>query len=256
MNRNQQAALALALSTPSSTQSSESSPLVEHSILSHGDANGLKHASFAPLHYERNYAYPLLVWLHGPGDDERQLQRVMPLISMRNYSGIAPRGNRAHADGRGFYWEQTSGSISKADQNVIDCIEIAKERFHIAPDRIFVGGYDCGGTMAMRIGLNHPDLFAGAISIGGPFPTGHSPLRQLDLARQLPLFIAQGQNAKKYTQERTCEELRLFHAAGMSATLRQYPCEDELTTQMLLDLNTWMMEQVTGSAKTEPSESV
>jgi hypothetical protein len=28
--------------------------------------------------------------------------------------------------------------------------------------------------------------------------------------------------------------------------LRQYPCGDELTTQMLHDLDAWLMEQVTG----------
>ena len=42
------------------------------------------HAFFAPLHYESNYAYPLLVWLHGSGDDESQLKRIMPLVSLRN----------------------------------------------------------------------------------------------------------------------------------------------------------------------------
>ncbi len=26
------------------------------------------HCIFTPLHYERNYAYPLIVWLHGPDD--------------------------------------------------------------------------------------------------------------------------------------------------------------------------------------------
>ena len=41
----------------------------------------------------------------------------------------------------------------------------------------------------------------------------------------------------------------LFHAAGMSVTLRQYPCGDELTTQMLRDLDVWLMEQVTGVAQ-------
>ena len=50
------------------------------------------HASFAPQHYESGYSYPLLVWLHGPGCDERQLLRIMPQISMRNYVAIAPRG--------------------------------------------------------------------------------------------------------------------------------------------------------------------
>jgi hypothetical protein len=34
-------------------------------------------------------------------------------------------------------------------------------------------------------------------------------------------------------------------------TLRQYPCGDELNTQMLCDMDRWMMEIVTGiSAET------
>ena len=34
------------------------------------------HCLFTPQHYERNYAYPLLVWLHGPGDDERLARQL------------------------------------------------------------------------------------------------------------------------------------------------------------------------------------
>jgi hypothetical protein len=45
----------------------------------------------------------------------------------------------------------------------------------------------------------------------------------------------------------------------MGITLRQYPCDDELTTQMLHDLDLWLMEQVTGvcteSQQTTPSPS-
>jgi len=57
-----------------------------------------------------------------------------------------------------------------------------------------------------------------------------------------------------YPVARVCDELMLFHAAGMSVTLRQYPCGDELTTQMLRDLDVWLMEQVTGVASAEESE--
>ncbi len=52
---------------------------------------------FAPIHYESNYAYPLIVWLHGPHDDERQLKRIMPFVSLRNYVGVSPRGTEAAA---------------------------------------------------------------------------------------------------------------------------------------------------------------
>ena len=50
------------------------------------------HALFAPMHYTPGYAYPLIVWLHGHGGDERQLQRVMPSVSMQNYMAVALRG--------------------------------------------------------------------------------------------------------------------------------------------------------------------
>src|SRR5437016_9189131 len=53
------------------------------------------HCIFTPLHYERNYAYPLIVWLHGPRDNERQVAQVMPLVSMRNYIAVGPRGTVA-----------------------------------------------------------------------------------------------------------------------------------------------------------------
>ena len=56
------------------------------------DSSDFAHALFAPMHYEPGYAYPLIVWLHGTGGDQRQLQRVMPLVSMRNYVAITPRG--------------------------------------------------------------------------------------------------------------------------------------------------------------------
>ena len=65
------------------------------------------------------------------------------------------------------------------------------------------------------------------------------------------MFIAQGRDSEAYPVERTCEELRLFHVAGLCVTLRQYPCGDELNTQMLQDMDRWMMEIVTGISADE-----
>ena len=222
---------------------------VEQALLSTSDSDAARHMFFVPLHYERNYAYPLLVWLHGPGDDERQLQRVMPLVSMRNYVAVGPRGS-VRDEGPGFTWQQSESGIAAAEQSVFAAIEAAQERFNIARQRIFVGGYASGGTMAFRVALRHPSAFAGALSIGGPFPSGNMPLLQLDRLRRLPFFIAQGRDAVDYPVEQTCQELRLFHAAGLKATLRQYPCGDEVTTVMLHDMDVWMMERVTGIEET------
>lgn len=200
---------------------------------------------FAPEGYEANYAYPLLVWLHNAGGDERQLARVMPLVSTRNYVGLGVRGPVA-AERRGYAWPQTAEGIDAANHQLADAIIKASERFNIHSRRIFLAGYQSGGTMAYRLALRNPERFAGAASFGGPFPEGHMPLARLAQIRKFPLLLAHCRDSQSYPTDRVCQELSLFHAAAMSVTLRQYPCDDEMTTQMLSDLDRWLMEQVTG----------
>jgi phospholipase/carboxylesterase len=208
------------------------------------------HTLFAPLHYEPGYAYPLIVWMHGPGDNETQLKQIMPLVSMRNYVGVAPRGTLALAgecdDGTRFAWDEGDEQVMHAQQRVVECVRRAARTYHLHPQRVFIAGYDCGGTMAFRIGLNRPDLFAGILSIGGAFPRGNRPLLRFNQCRDLPLFLAHGRDSRQYSADCVCEDLRLFHTAGMSVTLRQYPCGHDITKQMLSDMDAWIMEQVTG----------
>jgi len=229
--------------------------------------NQTPHCLFSPIHYEAGYAYPLIVWLHGPGDNENQLRTVLPLVSMRNHIAIGPRAttverhnaengtpahletgthqeteaSRTHAT---FRWKQVSKDIVKATQYILDCIDIATRRYHIHRNRIFIAGYDCGGTMALRLALENPQLFAGAISLGGALPRGLNLLRRINEARKLPLLIANSFDSQRYSPQQACEDLRLLHAAGFSLDLRQYPCGDELTTKMLSDMDQWILDRI------------
>jgi phospholipase/carboxylesterase len=208
------------------------------------------HSLFAPLHYEPGYAYPLLVWLHGLHGDERHILRIMPLVSMQNYVAVAPRGLEAAAaeEGRsGFGWRQTDDHIQQAEQRVFDGIETASKKLHVSPQRVFLAGFDCGGSMALRLAMSHPDRFAGVLSLCGPLPMGGKLLANLATIRRLPVFMAVGRYSPEYPQNQVCDDLRLLHSAGISVTLRQYPCGHELAPQMLLDVNRWMIEQITTS---------
>lgn len=197
------------------------------------------------MHYEPGYAYPLVIWLHGAWGDEGQLRQVMPKISLRNYVAIAPRGTCAvYAERVSYCWRQTSDAVEAAETYVFDCIEIARGRFNIHPDRVFLAGVGCGGTMALRIAWEHPSRFAGVATFGGSLPTRDRPLRNVNALRQLPCFVAAGRTSRDYPEAAVCRDLRLLHAAGCTVALRQYPCGDELTTTMLADLNRWMMDIV------------
>ena len=204
------------------------------------------HSLFAPQHYEPNYAYPLIVWLHGPKDDERQLVRIMPIVSMRNYVAVAPRGVVSNpSSDTNSAWLVSEGVASQTEQNVFDSIAIAREKFHIAPRRIFVAGHDTGGTMAYHLALSHPEYFAGALSFAGALPTGQKPFRHLEQARRLAVFMAVGRDSTAYSPEKACDDLRLLHSAGLSITFRQYPCGQELCMPMLQDMDRWIIEQIT-----------
>lgn len=212
-----------------------------------------EHSFFIPLHYERNYAYPLLIWLHGPGGHEEQLKRVMPHVSLRNYVAVAPRGiiQDEFLDQQGnpsYTWSQDADAVSQAAEGISDCIDLAAKRFNIAQRRVFLVGYDTGGTMALRLGLMQSELFAGVISLGGEMPRVGMPLLHIERARTMPIMIQQSRDSIEYTEDQVCRDLRLLHAAGMSVTVRQYPGEQEVTTQILSDVNGWIMEQVTGTA--------
>ncbi|MGD9645230.1 MAG: alpha/beta hydrolase [Pirellulales bacterium] len=213
-------------------------------------ADGHDSALFVPLHYEPNYAYPLLVWLHGPRDSQQQLMRIMPLVSMRNFVGVAPRGPLEHratsALATTWSWSDDEASLSTAEQRVTGAIELTRRRLNIAPRRVFLAGYSTGGTLALRLAMAHPQRFAGVISLGGRFPTGGSPLRRLGEARGVPILLACGQTSREYPQADVCSDLRLLHSGGMNVALRIYPCGDEISPLMLPDMNRWIMDLVIG----------
>ena len=100
--------------------------------------------------------------------------------------------------------------------------------------------------MAFRVAMNHPSRFAGVLSCCGPFPQDRKPLGNLSEARKLPVLLAVGRDSSEYPPNEVCENLRLFHTAGLSITLRQYPTGQELSAQMLGDVDRWIIEQMTG----------
>lgn len=225
------------------------------------------HILFSPMHYEPKYAYPLLVWLHGTGGDERQLMRIMPIISMRNYVAIAPRGlplkqspqcpegalpvvdlsvsailqrSKVQHD-----WSLSDENLMLAEQRIFDCIAVAKERCNIADHRIFIAGFGTGGTAALRLATLYPECFTGVAAFGGEVPTDNrifpSWQRQHALSGQpLSVFLGVDESAPDHV----CRMMEFFYTAGLTASICEYPDTKHLTSAMLLDLNRWMMQIV------------
>ena len=244
MNRIKISPLATAVASPQKSDLATSLSLDYFSKLTNRADD--EFSTFVPMHYEKNYAYPLIVWLHPNGERSTQIQSIMPQASMRNYVGIAPQAPVGNFEA-GYFWEEEPDSIDQAHDSIMAAVDCASMRFNVASHRIFIAGSGAGGTMAFRIALERPDVFAGVISINGPVPTREKPLGRWSQCRELPVFWAHSRKSKNFDQDQLCEQLRLLHIAGFSVNLRQYPADNCLKTKTLLDMNKWIMEMINTS---------
>lgn len=212
---------------------------------------------FGPERYESRYKYPLVVWLHSCNSSELELEGVMPALSLQNYVGTAPRAPLSSKRGSGrFYWGQSVTAVAVAEEIIFESISSASQHFSIDTNRVFLAGFGSGATMAARVALRYPESFAGAIAICGAFPNEQFALSKIHSARHLPLFWLYGEHSKAHGIQHVCETLPVLHAAGLTLDIRQYPCGDELLSNMLSDANHWMMRHVTSQPICEtPADS-
>jgi phospholipase/carboxylesterase len=202
------------------------------------------------MHYEKNYAYPLVVWVHSAGHDASEVHEIMPRISKRNYVAVAPElGPMAGAG------TLDSQSCLVIGESVVAAIETAKARFNINPSRVFIAGFGTGATMAFRVALEHPERFAGVLAMNGPLPSEGAPLSQWERSRKLPVFWAHCRKSNQFEQPQLCQQLKLLHIAGFSLTLRQYPGGDAISDGLLADVNRWIMEGINAPPANHPPQA-
>jgi phospholipase/carboxylesterase len=202
---------------------------------------GLPISVYLPENYEPNYAYPLVIWLHGDGGSEEDIQLLMPLVSDRNHIGMAIRApwdswsEAAYADTHSF----------ESDLHATVCR--IRSQYHIHSERIFLAGFGSGATMAMRTLLDRPEWFAGAAMLGGQIPSSPYPLAKLHDLRGKRIYWAAGETDPSINADSTGRALRLLHVAGLQTTVRTFDGGHQIVEGMLSGLNHWIMQGISSA---------
>jgi len=195
----------------------------------------------------------LFLWLHSCHSSEQELESVMPVLSLQNYVGCAPRGPiSSDRGGNRFVWGETPSAMAVSEEIIFESIESAKRHFSIDSSRVFLAGFGSGASSALRIALRYPSRFAGVAAFCGPFPNEQYALANLAQARSLPILWVYGEHSQNCGVRQICETLPMLHSSGLGLDIRQYPCGNELLSNMLTDANSWMMQLITQ----QPSNSV
>ena len=238
----------------------------------------LAEARFIPQRYEPNYPYPLLVLFHGRGGDEHQMLASMPAMSWRNYVGLSLRGPDAVArrgQEVGYSWgnpfarpdrirsqfESTPppaqvvrrvlegnapDAMDRLEDSVFQAIRNLRRSLHVHSERIFLVGVGEGAAVAYRFGLAHPERFAGVVAINGWLPGGSPVLSRVKDCRDLRTLVVHGAWNGRAPVEKAQRDVSLLRTAGLRVSYQAYPCGSRITTPMLSDVDTWLINQCTG----------
>lgn len=232
---------------------------------------------FVPRQYEPNYAYPLLVLLHGKGGDEDQLVRAMPAVSRRNYVGLGLRGPvEVHKRDRpvGYSWgpefdvpgrssfrtprplapaeqffralhEPESDPMTRLEDGVFAGIRGIRGHLHVHSERIFLVGFGEGAAVAYRLGLSFPDRFAGVVAINGWLPSNFRALARFGALRDFPVLAVHGAWNSRVPLDQARRDVATLRAGGLQVAFQSYPCNHRLDQDMLADVDTWIMNHCT-----------
>jgi len=243
--------------------------------------SSLVETRFIPRQYEPNYAYPLLVLLHGRGGDEEQLVRAMPALSWRNYVGLGLRGpelvtkqDRLVGFGWGADFEQHERrrsrrnlklteaeivrrvlqdpepeGVDRLEEGVFTTILQTRRLLHVHSERIFLVGCGEGAAVAYWFGLNFPERFAGVVAINGWLPVGLRPLGRVKACRELPVLVVHGAWNAKVPLHEARQNVATLRAGGLRVAFQSYPSSHRLTNAMLSDVDTWLMGHCTEDAR-------
>jgi phospholipase/carboxylesterase len=209
---------------------------------------------FVPEAYERNYAYPLVVWLHSDASSEMELDGVMESLSCRNYISIAPRANvRSRGEKRRFRWGSSLTDCAVAEDLVWNSVCAVSESLSVNLNRVFLAGFGGGGTMAQWIGLKYAPQVAGVVSIQGSYPKAPRSLSSWKQARKLKSLFIQSQGSTICNDEDMATAIKIAHQSGLQYRFVQSQSDNSesdanaLDGSMLEVANRFMMGIVTGT---------
>jgi len=144
-----------------------------------------------PPEYRHSRAYPVLFVLHQAGEKPGSIfQPFRELAARFGYILVAPE------------WEQglsRTYEFSKEEHDtVLNTLRDLLRRFQVDTDRVFLLGFGEGGNMAFDVGLGHPDLFAGVVTLSGR--PRFQAVRNWHNGQYLPFYVVDGDHSDEISK--------------------------------------------------------
>ncbi len=202
---------------------------------------------YVPTSYTASKKYPLVVLLHGAGGDETDF--------IEAYQGQWPKLAEEH----GFILASVTGrgplsgysKESGGEQDVLDVMELVKQRYSVDPAKVYLGGHSMGGAGTWRIGMEYPDKFAGLIPIAGTSPQLVPGLdAQIKKGIRMPVLMICGEKDALVPAAGCRPVAEKAKDLNAPITYKEYAGADHLSIAVTAvpDIFTWLDQQTKSGA--------
>ncbi|MBZ6283267.1 alpha/beta hydrolase family esterase [Streptomyces olivaceus] len=134
---------------------------------------------------------PLLIAFHGRGADAAELREKSRLERAATARGMLV----AFPEGLDHGWGAGTRATKQRPDPGLDVrftealIKHLVRTEHADPGRVYATGFSNGGSMALRMAAERPDLLAGAVSVSGQLPAGDAAVKPTG---PLPVMVVYG----------------------------------------------------------------
>jgi len=198
-----------------------------------------------PRGYEPGYAYPLIVWFHDYGSDERELLHVLPHISDRNYGGLSLRGPLPIKNGlpNKRRWSLADRYLHHLEDELAVGLQQTAQHVNVHWDRIVAAGMGQGATVALRMLLRRPEWFAGAVCFGAEWTSGHRFEAWGQYAHK-PLWLGQVRGRSAIPARAAVRHARLLRAAGFDVATHVMDFDDADPARLGPVIDRWLLSSL------------
>lgn len=187
-------------------------PLIRR-VIDEVNSTPTEYSVFLPPEYHPQRRYPTVVALHDGRGAKTALEFWGPEASRNGFIVIAPE-----------YLDQGEATDYRysSDEHaaVLLSLRDARKRFAIDPDRIHLGGSMLGGNAAWDIGLAHPDVFAGMVTLSG-LPAKHVSQTRAH-GEYLPLYVVIGELTTASTEALVFDMVKAMIGKAWDVTYVEY----------------------------------
>jgi len=222
--------------------------------------------AYLPLNYNPKQKWPLVVMLHGYNGanpayvnwwsiDQRHNDVVdqYPIIYLEPHG----RGNTSY--------------LGIGDQDILRCIELAQQKFHVDENRVYLKGESMGGGGTWNVGTRHPELFAaiapvfggwdyhvgtseeGIAKLSGPAlyrAEAGSSLSHADALLTTPVFVSHGDIDKSVDVSNSRYLVKTLQRWGYDIQYHEYPGFGHEGIEYYDQLIPWFLEHKRNTSPT------